>query len=629
MKKSILVVSAIMVSLLSISLALFTTLKHENSLIEPSVVVSVFMILIGSFAIQFASSRMQWLGAVALLTITIPIILSGFWFSAERWGISDWDTYFSRHENLRNTMLHYHQFPFWNPYTCGGTAGLGDPEFPGFTITFLLELLFGINPGLRLSIYLVTVVGAVGVLMLAKSIRLSVVPALLAALTYALSSVNLLEIVEGHVNIFAAMWIPWIFWSWLKAYRHQARPLLCGIFLALTFYQGGIYLLMYTTLAFAVLPFLVRQPGTALAVTIKAALWGMGLAGLKLIPVLYWLQTFPDETYAGSASTVRYLHYILLGRYLHGAGDLIPNQNSAWHEYGAYIGPVLSLFAAVGVFFMPASRLKRGLMIAVILTVLVSSAGPLLKPLFDQASFLPRSNISRLILFAVLPLGLLAAFGLEYFSHSLSLRYRRLLVTVIVVLVTLDLGSLAYQLSQQAFVIPPQVPAPKPAPAPIAFTTQTFKFRSHDTEHNRSYAATLAGYGTLDYCSVLGPHPNVRTIHDEGSGPISSFHDHEGKVDRVEWSPNKIEVWGEAYKDANLILNTNFAPGWRANGQPAKEVENLVASHTSAGPFHTVFTYHTPGWWPGLSLTGLTAMLAIVFYPLGFYRRLHKDASHP
>ena len=44
------------------------------------------------------------------------------------WGIYDWDQHFSYHEVPRETLLTYHQFPFWNPYNCGGNVMLANMQ---------------------------------------------------------------------------------------------------------------------------------------------------------------------------------------------------------------------------------------------------------------------------------------------------------------------------------------------------------------------------------------------------------------------------------------------------------------------------------------------------------------------
>ncbi|MEK7500493.1 MAG: hypothetical protein AAB649_07910, partial [Patescibacteria group bacterium] len=159
--------------------------------------------------------KYQWVAASALCVLITPIALLPFWFSYGNLGISDWDYYFSMHTNLRDSIIVHKQFPLWNPYTCGGTSALGDPEFPVFSPLYILELLFGTPAGLRLSIYASTAIGALGMLHFSRKLGIGVLGALVATLPMSFGTVNLLEIVEGHQNILAAMDIPWGLYVWL------------------------------------------------------------------------------------------------------------------------------------------------------------------------------------------------------------------------------------------------------------------------------------------------------------------------------------------------------------------------------------------------------------------------------
>jgi hypothetical protein len=579
--------------------------------------LAALVFALGALALQFVPARRQWIAAGILLFVVTPLAIGGFWFSPDQWGISDWDYYFSLHHTYREIILQHKQFPLWNPVTCGGTAGLGEPEFPVLTPTFLLEFIFGIPIGVRLAIFVATALGAVGMLALGKRIGLSVIPALLAASAYAFGSVNLLEIVEGHVNIFAAMWIPWIFWSWLGAYRGQQRSFWCGLFLALTFFQGGIYLLMYTGLAFLVLPLFTRRPLQGWKAGAQAGAWGLGLAALKLIPTLLWLGQFQDAVYASSAYTVPYLKDILLGRYLHGA-NVLPNQGSGWHEYGAYVGPVILGLALVGLARFWRYRLMWMLVISVGLALLLSSAGPILKPIFDQLPWLPRSNISRVILFAIIPLALLAGWGVQGIQRIPKVG--RWLALIFVGVAALDLMTLSYALSLQAFVIPPLVPALTPAQPPLQFTAFRYSHRFAGTDHARTYAAVQAGYGSLNYCATIGPHPAVRTIHDEGNSSVVQFDPRAAIVTAVDWSPNVVAVQGTAQTASTLSLNTNYAKGWLVNGDPAGQDNGRVAANVPAGPFNITFRYQAPGFRLGLGLSLITILFA--WFPYHKMRQL-------
>ncbi len=563
--------------------------------------------------------KRAWLIASYIIIGITPLALGGFWFSDNALGVSDWDYYFSYHHFLRQSIVEHHTFPLWNPYTCGGTAALADPEFPVFSVTFPLELIFGIEKGLRLAIYLSIITGGLGMLALSRRLKLSVWAGLAAALGFCFGSVNILEIIEGHQNIFAAMWIPWILWSWYSAYqqksiRRNKYIILLSIFLALTFYAGGIYLLMYTAITLLGLIVVAKNHKHAFFVSLTAGALALGLAAFKLIPVVLWLSEFQDQVYASSAFTLTSIHKILLGRYMHGAEDIIPNQGGGWHEYGAYLGPVMMALAITGITKIKRSRLVRLLTMAAVLAILISSAGPYLKPLFDQASFLPRSNISRFILFAIIPLCLLAGIGLDRLK-SLSSRIRLPLTHIILLLIALDLMTLAYPLSRQAFVVPRNEQPVPPAPLPIAYSAFDYKTRVNGVDYTRAYEATIAGYGSLSYCAVLGPPPAVRTIHDEVDKDIISIkttNEKAGSYILQSWNPNRVIATVSLPEAGNVILNANYAKGWFVNNLPAKEMSGRVGLELPAGTHKVTFQYKTPGLSVGILITLISLTIITV-----------------
>lgn len=574
-----------------ISLSLLRTTSAAFGFRQGVYVGSAFLLCIVLLT-GVRDQRRKLLLAIVLVILFAPLATLGYWFSDNDLGISDWDYYFTLHDSYRRAIVEHHTFPLWNPYICGGTAGLGDPEFPVFSPTFLLELIFGIPVGVRLAIVLSTMVGSIGMLMLSRRLGRSTEAGLIAALAVAFGTVNLLEITEGHVNVLAAMWIPWILWSWHRMVFANKYPMVCGIFLALTFLGGGIYLLMYTALAFIGLILFVDNRRAALTRTLYAALWAMGFAAFKLIPVLFWLRQFPDDAYASSSYTLPWIVDILFGRHLHGS-EIIPRQMSGWHEYGAYIGYIVFGLALIGLSYWKQSRTVRLLLLAAVIATGLSILGPQLRPLFDQLWFFPRSSISRFILFAVIPLCLLASYGGDRIARIFP-RRGKYIRAILIGCVAIDLFSLTYQLSEQAFVLPHTVDVITPAAYPLEYTVHRYDTQGNDSRSTRSYDAYLKGYGTLTYCSVLGPKPSVRTIMDEDHRFVYvSGQDAHAEV--LSWGYNKIRVRGQSSKDAVVVLNANYADGWKANRQKAIIVDNKVATSVPAGTYDITFRYTPPG----------------------------------
>jgi len=75
------------------------------------------------------------------------------------------------------TLTHYHQWPFWNPYKCGGMSMLGNPESAIVTPFLIIYLVGGLLPGIFLEIYLHIAIAFVGGYVLGRELGLRLLPA--------------------------------------------------------------------------------------------------------------------------------------------------------------------------------------------------------------------------------------------------------------------------------------------------------------------------------------------------------------------------------------------------------------------------------------------------------------------
>src|SRR5579862_4150387 len=64
----------------------------------------------------------------------------------------DWDFLLQLRWAASNSLLQFHQFPFWNPYKCGGMPLLANPQADFLTPLFFLDLVFGPVVGVHLQI---------------------------------------------------------------------------------------------------------------------------------------------------------------------------------------------------------------------------------------------------------------------------------------------------------------------------------------------------------------------------------------------------------------------------------------------------------------------------------------------
>ncbi len=556
---------------------------------------------------QLRNTKRVWLFAGASIFLFSILVTLPYIYRPSAWGIHDWDYRHSLSHIYQTTIQNYHEFPFWNPYICGGTAGLGDPEFALFTPSFVLQSIFGVENGTGIALSLGLIITGIGMLVLGRSMKLDPFSALMSASVVMFGSSLLLKASEGHTTIiFAYMWVPWVFWAWLYAYRTTKTiwTLLCGIFLAFALLQGGIYILSYTILSFIGVSLLSSRKKDAMRISLYAVLWMIGLAAFQLIPTLFFLREFPDPTFVGSTYTYTRLWDIFFGRYLPNT-HVLQNQVSRWHEYGAYIGYGVFALVLLGMSYWKHSRIVRTLVIGTGVTLVISSLGPLFQPVLEHVPFIPRSNISRLVLFTLLCGSLLAGFGMKRILNTFSPRYT-LIPLCIAGFIAIDLLSLAYPIAEQGFAIPPFTENIEKSPYPIEHVTKTYEVRHQGVDMPRGYAAILQGYGTSSFCSVIGPESRV--IRDVTGYLLAE----EGvTTSLVSWSPNKIVFSYDAPHNTDIIVNSNYANGWHASNGLILRTNKILTIRVPAGKDTVTLHYSPPGLLLGITISICTFIVCI------------------
>ena len=144
--------------------------------------------------------------AVIAFVFALPVF-----YHLNNWGILDWDQHLFYHAAPRITLLEYGQFPLWNPYYCGGTVLLANPQSRLLSPSFLLILLFGEVVGIKIDIWLHLVVGLLGTYALARHYQLSSPFAMMASFVFMLSSMYALNLTVGMTWFLSVAYLPWVF----------------------------------------------------------------------------------------------------------------------------------------------------------------------------------------------------------------------------------------------------------------------------------------------------------------------------------------------------------------------------------------------------------------------------------
>ncbi len=208
---------------------------------------------------RLAASLLGW----GIILATIGIVVGPAFHDIRTLGTHDWDQMESHRYLLYKSVHSYGQFPFWNPYGCGGHPSWAGIE-SGTTIVspWLPFYLFApLAIALKVEIAGTALISAIGTWLLAGRFTRS---AALRAFCCAVFVVNgrwALQAAAGHTWHLYYAWTPWTLYFFDRAAACDERSagagstvrwrdvVLCGACIAMMVYTGAIYPLPQTVLA--------------------------------------------------------------------------------------------------------------------------------------------------------------------------------------------------------------------------------------------------------------------------------------------------------------------------------------------------------------------------------------------
>ena len=559
------------------------------------------------------------------------------------WGIQDWDQHFFYHAVPRDTVLRYRQLPLWNPYTCGGTVLLANPQSRFLSPTFLLVLFLGAVRGLKIEIWLHAAIGLYGMYRLARHYRLDFLPALVSAIVFAGSSTHALNLTVGMTWYMSVAYLPWVFLFYLRSFQKIKLALISSVFLALIFFEGGAYPIAIIFLFLGLYSFfsvcLKRTPllkTLKLLAVITAATLALG--AVKLIPSIDFISSHPRTIPDYSGYSVDSLRFSVFSRdQTLAAVDKIPHRREKgflrgvsffMDENGMYLGVIPFFLILLGLAARGKSQPVWVLCLAVFVWIsfgnrIAFSLWSLLHrlPVFDSMRVAQRFRF--VVLFAS---SLFAGFGLQALSDFLRLRTARpklirLLGVTISSVILLDISVVGWRVWRDAFTIPPL-----PVSREKKFS-QVDALPAYDrhgmVEPGSSYAsfgslypAFLSNIGIINaYETSYVPRAAVGRDSPDYRGEIF-LAGTEGEVKIERWSPNRIRLSGTARGEGYLVVNQNYYPGWRVKGEGASRLESVngLLAVKITPPLSEIELYYLPGSFVvGFIVTAVSFMLIIIF----------------
>jgi hypothetical protein len=548
----------------------------------------------------------RWTDRVASMTVVRLVV----WVAIAAWvyqgilsdpfKLADWmddHQFYAWEESDRMTLLRWGQLPAWNPYWCGGTAGIAAPEDSFLSPDFLLRLVWGVAHGRRLAIMLFLVAGMEGMYRLCRRLDSSVMASTFAAVVFATCDRYVSFLHDGWINFLGFELLPWVVLCFLNGLKSWRWRLLGGFFLAWIVLNAGTYPAPYTIVVLGYLTIFLsiraaiggeRRAWLApwkSAVTIGVT--ALGLAAGKLIPTMALLSQFPR-------------HFTPVEQ--HGAPELF---SAFFVKYGVVM--VLGLVALVladsiaGV-FVGGAILAFGLA--------MGDFGPtspfhLLKmlPMFSQLRFPDRYTV--LILFFS---ALCAARGITRLEDSLPRlvgglwarwfawrkRPARALPPELAWVAVFAAALLAYRWLRPQTEEIAELVRIRPGSMMVEEPPRAYEqpFRQSRGNRRDAHVFPAANMGTI-YCVAGNPLPQSALLR--GDLPQEEYPSDPTKatVTRKSWSPNVIELDVDAKEATTIFINQNWAPEWRSSVGTVKDHEKLLAIDVPAGKYTMEIAYRS------------------------------------
>lgn len=583
--------------------------------------------------------------------LCIAIALRPVFHDLDLYGGHDWDE-MSAHRLLTvKALLRFGQLPLWMPYACGGFSEWGNVQGASNLVSPFLPFYLGLElrHALRVELLGTVLLSALGTWLLTGQFTRSAAARTFACLVFVANGRFALQATTGHLWHLQYCYLPWVFWAFerLLAERRLALGPLClgGAAFASMVYAGGIYPLPHAALllgVYALARAALEKTWQPLAALCALGAVGVGLSAPKLFAVALDFGERPRLVPSTEAIDLAVLWQALVAPGQTPRSSPIEVPAWGWHEYGMYIGWAPALLVLLGALWWGPRRELALKLTGAVALALGFGAFHAQAPwtLLHQVGLFRSQHVpTRWLYPALLLLGVASAAA---FGRSMArLSWRRNADLALLggcLLLAIDIGGQASQALGHAFWMRARPLQEAPAFEQYERTPRRLQYQRRDYAPE-AVPATLAGVGVLQCTmhaslNLWAPKaPNGRPFGMGARGRDGADYRGEaftgsgtGTAKIVAFSPNEIvvEVTGARVGD-RLVVNQNFDPGWRVDGEAAEPHRDALAVRLRAASGRYTFRF-----WPrGLTL-GLFA-LAVTLGGLGFgyWRRARAARLSP
>ena len=528
---------------------------------------------------------------ISVLFILISFLASSVLLKDNKFyllGAQDWDQRYVYAESSRRSILDYKQLPLWNAYHCGGMTQIGNPQNDFFSPAFLLILLYGPVAGYKLLFFFYLFIGLTGFYYLGLHHRISNLGSILLACIYMLSGLVILPFAVGMTAFLNISLLPWLYLFYLNALNKKSlRQVLLTAFTLAAFFMGGFH---YFFLVLLFLFIITAAKGISVKslkpflIFITVLIIFFPLVAVKLFPSLETLRNSSHfslknkETTSGYSLKTLYMSLLSTdqtfnGFYNWGQQDrpsLIDGSSYMIDENGMYVGVAGLVLFLIGIFY---KRKKLGLIIIFTFFLILSFGFNLSPSLYKAVHSLPVFENMRVAqryrYFFMIPFVLFIGYGFDYISQAvfkiLKNRFLQMALLILTIFfMVFHLASVNLSFLQSSFEIP------------LEKLEKSKSFVQSCGAWGDEYKYVSANYGSRDCFEPILLNASAKCSSDKDYTGEYYLDENEGEVNLLYWSQNKL-VFTVSIKNKNtLVINQNFAPGWKAllDGKIYTKVKN-------------------------------------------------------
>ncbi len=413
---------------------------------------------------------LPWALQLATASLALPMLRH-----PEATSLGDWDLYLAHFEAARRTLMIWGEFPWWNPYVCGGFPLAANPQVGIFSPGMALVLAFGTSIGLRLATIGWMMLAVEGARRLAMAWLRDPWASALVGLVYGLNGGAMIYAVAGYYIPMSYWIVPWLLLAVRRLGGRGQGGLVLGAWLALAILNSIHYLLIYGVVLAAL--FFARdlrvrgrsEGGRILRQAVLAVGMVLALCGWRLATTGEVVRDYTREHAPSMSQTLDYALLCWVGR--PDRLELARTEAPVFWESNVYVGWTVVILAALS--------LRWGLrwwhILAGLGFWLAFGADGVALPSYwlnQLPIFRTLHVVSRWRLLAALGVGLAAGSTVVHLRQD-DRRVVRRFAAALVLLVGADLVAYGHEVLPLAFAVPIRsVPDPGP---PVDAVVQTLQ----------------------------------------------------------------------------------------------------------------------------------------------------------